>query len=118
MITMTQEAIARLKEIIRNQGREDLALRLYVTPGGCSGFSYGMALEDETAEDDHVVACDGVKVVIDPFSAQYLQGAQIDYVDALMGGGFQVHNPNAVRSCACGHSFDTGSGASTARPCH
>jgi iron-sulfur cluster assembly protein len=96
------------------------ALRVFVAPGGCSGFSYGMSLEVEPAEDDEVVEQAGVKVVVDPFSLQYLSGAQIDFIDSLMGGGFTVVNPNAAKSCACGQSFDTshGGGVATAKPCH
>ena len=77
-----------------------------------------MSLEPEPAEDDEVVEQSGVKVVVDPFSLQYLSGAQIDFIDSLMGGGFTVVNPNAVKSCACGQSFDTGFGAASAKPCH
>jgi iron-sulfur cluster assembly protein len=96
----------------------DGALRVYVAPGGCSGFSYGMSLEPEPAEDDEVVEQAGVRVVVDPFSLQYLNGAQIDFIDSLMGGGFTVVNPNAVKSCACGQSFDTSFGGGEPKPCH
>ena len=93
------------------------ALRVYVTPGGCSGFSYGMSLDDERADDDQTFTIEGVQVVVDPFSLQYLDGAQIDYVNALMGGGFVVQNPNAAKTCSCGQSFDTPGGGGSARPC-
>jgi iron-sulfur cluster assembly accessory protein len=116
MLTMTETAVRQLKQIIEKQGNENVALRVYVTPGGCSGFSYGMSLDDQRAEDDATFDEHGVKVVVDPFSLQYLEGGQIDYADALMGGGFTVQNPNAVKNCACGQSFDTGTGGQP-KPC-
>jgi iron-sulfur cluster assembly accessory protein len=117
-LSLTDEAISRLRNVLENQQAPEGALRVFVTPGGCSGFSYGMSLEETPAEDDEVVEQGGVKVVVDPFSLQYLEGAQIDFIDSLMGGGFTVVNPNAVKSCACGQSFDTVFGGGTAKPCH
>ena len=76
-----------------------------------------MTLDEDRAEDDQLFDYDGVKVVVDPFSLQYLEGSQVDYVDALMGGGFTVQNPNAVKACACGQSFDTSTGGGQAKPC-
>jgi iron-sulfur cluster assembly protein len=117
-LTLTDEAVARLRSVLESQNLADGALRVYVTPGGCSGFSYGMALETEPAEDDDVVEQSGVKVVVDAFSQQYLRGAQIDFIDSLMGGGFTVVNPNATRSCACGQSFESATAAGNPTPCH
>jgi iron-sulfur cluster assembly protein len=117
-LTLTDEAVVRLRSVLDNQQAPDGALRVFVSPGGCSGFSYGMSLEVESADDDEVVEQSGVKVVVDPFSLQYLSGAQIDFVDSLMGGGFTVVNPNAVKSCSCGQSFDTTFGGGAAKPCH
>jgi iron-sulfur cluster assembly protein len=117
-LTLTDEAVSRLRSVLESQNAPEGALRVYVTPGGCSGFSYGMSLEAEPAEDDEIVEQAGVKVVVDAFSLQYLQGAQIDFIDSLMGGGFTVVNPNAVRSCACGQSFETSAGGGAAKPCH
>ena len=117
-LTLTNEAVSRLKSVLQTQDAPDGALRVFITPGGCSGFSYGMSLEAEPAEDDEIVEQGGVKVVVDPFSLQYLEGAQIDFIDSLMGGGFTVVNPNAVKSCACGQSFDTTFGGGAAKPCH
>ena len=117
LLTMTDEARAQLRWALDRQNKPNGALRVYVSPGGCSGFSYGMTLEDEPDPDDAVIDYDGVKVVVDEFSAQYLQGAQIDYEDSLMGGGFQVRNPNAVKNCACGQSFDAAQGGGQAKPC-
>lgn len=118
LVTMTSLASSKLKEIIEKQGRSDLALRVYVTPGGCSGFSYGMTFAEGAEEGDVVAEQEGVRVVVDPMSAQYLKGAEIDYVDALMGGGFALRNPNAVSSCGCGQSFKAAGEGGTAKACH
>ena len=117
VVTLTATASAKLKEIIAKQGRADLALRVYVTPGGCSGFSYGMTFAEGTEEGDAVIDHDGVKVVVDPMSAMYVKGSEIDFVDALMGGGFALRNPNAVSSCGCGQSFKTAGDTGTAKAC-
>ena len=117
MLTMTDSAVSQLKQLLNKEGSPDKALRVYVSQGGCSGFSYGMQLDDERSEDDTIVTFDGVTVVVDELSLPQLEGAQIDYVNALMGGGFVVQNPNAVKTCSCGQSFDTAVGGGTARPC-
>ncbi len=117
VVTMTARAADKLKEIVAKQDRTDLALRVYVTPGGCSGFSYGMTFAEGAEEGDVIAEQEGVRVVVDPMSAMYVKGSEIDFVDALMGGGFTVRNPNAVASCACGHSFDTGGNAPTQQGC-
>lgn len=119
-VTLTDQAVERLRQVLQAQSAPSGALRVFVTPGGCSGFSYGMSLEPEVnggAEDDEIVEQSGVRVVVDAFSKQYLEGAQIDFVDALMGGGFTVVNPNAAKSCSCGQSFDTAFGGGAAKPC-
>ncbi len=118
LVSMTSRASDKLKEIIEKQGRADLALRVYVTPGGCSGFSYGMTFAEGVDEGDSVVDTDGVRIVVDPMSAMYLKGSEIDFVDALMGGGFALRNPNAVSSCGCGQSFRTADQSGTAQACH
>ena len=117
IVSMTTRAADKLKEIVAKQGRTDLALRVYVTPGGCSGFSYGMTFAEGVDEGDTVVEHDGVKVVVDPMSAMYVKGSEIDFVDALMGGGFALRNPNAVSSCGCGQSFKTAGDTGTAKAC-
>ena len=117
MLTMTDSAVNQLKRLLKNEANSDKALRVYVSPGGCSGFSYGMQLDDERSDDDTTITIDGVTVVVDEMSRPQLEGAQIDYVNALMGGGFVVQNPNAVKTCSCGQSFDTAAGGGTARPC-
>ena len=117
MVTMTESAVSHLKEIMSKEGREDVALRVYVTPGGCSGFSYGMSLDDERADDDETFDYQGVKVVVDPFSLQYLEAAKVDYTDALIVGGLTVQNPNAVKMCSCEQSFDESVGGGQLKPC-
>ena len=117
MITITPEAVSQLKDFLVEQGTPEAALRVFVAPGGCSGLQYGMTVEESAEDGDEVIESDGVRLLVDNFSAMYLEGAQVDYVNSLMGGGFTVHNPNAVASCACGHSFDTGANEQTAHGC-
>jgi len=120
MITVSDTALGQLKGLIEGQQTEHaLGLRVFVQSGGCSGFSYGMGLdENPPREDDVVINVDsGLKVYVDAVSAEHLEGAEIDYVDQLMGGGFTIHNPNAVSTCSCGHSFQTADGAGAARSC-
>ncbi len=111
LITMTTDAVDQLKGFLADQGTPDHALRVFVAPGGCSGLQYGMTIDETSDEGDEVIETNGVKVLVDNFSAMYLKGAEIDFVNSLMGGGFTVKNPNAVAGCACGHSFDTGDDA-------
>ncbi|GAB4580312.1 MAG: iron-sulfur cluster insertion protein ErpA [Anaerolineales bacterium] len=91
----------------RNLAPSDYALRVFIQGGGCSGFQYGMALEGKPRETDYSFEYDGVRVVVDEVSMEYLRGATIDYVDDIMGSGFKIDNPNAVASCGCGSSFRT-----------
>jgi iron-sulfur cluster assembly protein len=114
---MTPAAVDQLKEFLDEQGTPDHALRVFVAPGGCSGLQYGMTIDESSDEGDEVLETNGVRVLVDSFSAMYLEEAEIDYVNSLMGGGFTVSNPNAVASCACGHSFDAGGNAGTAQGC-
>ena len=116
-ISMTPEAVNQLKTFMVEQGTPDQMLRVFVSPGGCSGLQYGMTIEDTAEEDDTVIETDGVRLLVDSFSGMYLQGAEVDYVSSLMGGGFTVRNPNAVASCSCGHSFDTGGNEPTSHGC-
>lgn len=119
MVSITDRAVENVKSLLERKGAEGGALRVFVAGGGCSGYQYGMALAQEADENDLVVEHDGVKLLIDPESAPLLEGAEIDYVDDVMKSGFTIFNPNAVRNCACGQSFDTadGSGGGQARPC-
>ena len=103
-VTVSPRAARRIAEIIAAEGRPAM-LRLAVTGGGCSGFQYNFALDDAAADDDLVVEEGGVKVLIDSTSLEFLKGAEIDYVDDLIGASFKVNNPNAVSSCSCGTSF-------------
>jgi iron-sulfur cluster assembly protein/iron-sulfur cluster insertion protein len=104
-ITLTDTAVAKVAELVAQEGNDDLALRVAVRPGGCSGFSYEMFFDSETAEDDVVSTYGAVRVTVDPASAQLLVGATLDYKDSLQGGGFSINNPNATRTCGCGQSF-------------
>ena len=117
-MTITPEAVKRLREILEREGKPEAGLRVFISEGGCSGFSYGMALEDEPQEGDQVVETSGVKVIVDDYSWNYVVGSEIDYVNSLMGGGFTIHNPNAAQSCACGQSFQAKQGGRSARACH
>ncbi|MGI8403268.1 MAG: iron-sulfur cluster insertion protein ErpA [Thermomicrobiales bacterium] len=117
MITMTNEAVEQLRDFLTEQGTPEHALRVFVSPGGCSGLQYGMTIDEASDEGDEVIETQGVRVLVDNFSAMYLEGAEIDYVNSLMGGGFTVRNPNAVASCSCGHSFDTGENEPTSQGC-
>ncbi len=105
MITLTDRAAAEIKGLLEKQGKTDAMLRVFVAGGGCSGFQYGMSLEDAAMEGDTQQEINGVKVIIDPRSAMYIGGAEVDFVDTMMGGGFKIDNPNAASSCGCGHSF-------------
>jgi iron-sulfur cluster assembly accessory protein len=104
MITLSDTASAKVKELIDAEGQE-LALRVAVRPGGCSGLSYEMFFDADIAADDVKVDYSGVTVVVDPASAPYLDGAVLEYKDSLMDGGFTINNPNASRTCGCGQSF-------------
>ena len=105
MITVTDTAAAKVKSLIEAEGDEGLALRVAVRPGGCSGFSYEMFFDTDVAPDDIATDVQGVRVVVDPASADLLQGATLDFKDGLQGAGFAIDNPNAQRSCGCGKSF-------------
>jgi len=105
IITVTPTALNMIRTLLDQRNIQGYALRVFVSGGGCSGMQYGMAFEEAPRDFDSVVEYDGVKFLIDPASLVYLQGADIDYVDSLMGGGFRIENPNAVSSCGCGNSF-------------
>ena len=105
MITLTDEASGKVKELMEAEGNPELFLRVAVRPGGCSGFSYEMFFDSELAADDVQRDFGGIRVVVDPASAQWLEGASLDYKDGLQGAGFAINNPNASRTCGCGNSF-------------
>ena len=104
-ITLTDSAAAKVSELVAQEGNPELALRVAVRPGGCSGFSYEMFFDSDIADDDLKSAFDDVRVVVDPSSAPLLVGATLDFKDGLQGAGFSINNPNATRSCGCGNSF-------------
>ena len=116
-ITITDKAAEKARGILTERGVETGALRVFVVSGGCSGYSYGMAIAREREEDDIAIETSGVTVLVDSESAPLLRGAEIDYVDDLMKSGFTIFNPNAVKSCACGHSFQTADGSGQAKAC-
>jgi iron-sulfur cluster insertion protein len=105
VIALTDNAASKVAELIQAEGDESLALRVAVRPGGCSGFSYEMFFDSDVASDDVIEEKAGVRVVVDPSSAQLLTGATLDYKDGLQQAGFSIDNPNAQRTCGCGQSF-------------
>jgi iron-sulfur cluster assembly accessory protein len=104
-INLTDQATAKVSDLLAQEGNAELALRVAVRPGGCSGFSYEMFFDSELEDDDIVRSFGAVKVVVDPASAEQLAGATLDYKDGLQGAGFHITNPNATRTCGCGSSF-------------
>ena len=117
VVSLTDAAAVKLRDLTKEETNPDIGLRVYVYSGGCSGYRYGMMLEDAPTAEDKVLEANGVKVYVDGNSVNLLQGSQIDYVDTLMGAGFTVNNPNAVTACGCGSSFRTADDAGTARAC-
>jgi iron-sulfur cluster insertion protein len=105
MITLTPSAIEKIRDILAEENRPEVKLRCFVQGGGCSGFSYGFTLDDTLAEDDFVLDFAGVGILVDSMSAQYLEGAEINYKEELMGSSFVINNPNATTTCGCGSSF-------------
>lgn len=105
VIAITESAATKVRALAEREGKPGASLRLRVTAGGCSGFSYRLTFEEVVAEDDHVIDAHGLRVLIDPRSAPIVRGSTLDFSDALLGGGLKVRNPNAVHECACGESF-------------
>ena len=104
-IILTETAALKVAELLEQEGNPELALRVAVRPGGCSGFSYEMFFDSDIAGDDVTSSFGAVRVVVDPTSASLLQGATLDFKDGLQGAGFSINNPNATRTCGCGNSF-------------
>ena len=117
VVSLSDAAATKLRELTKDEANPEIGLRVYVYSGGCSGYRYGMMLEDAPTTDDTVLSANGVRVYIDNNSVPLIQGSEIDYVDTLMGAGFTVNNPNAVSGCGCGSSFRTAEDAGTARSC-
>ncbi len=105
MIQLTENAAGKVKELLDQEGRQDIALRVAVQPGGCSGLRYAMYLDDQLGEQDVAEEQHGVRVVVDRMSVPYISQAKIDFVDTLEASGFTIDNPVAQGTCACGHSF-------------
>lgn len=104
-LTVTHSAASKVRRLVEEEANPDLKLRIFVTGGGCSGFQYGFTFDEIAAEDDAVIEKDGVQVLVDPLSYQYLSGAEVDYEEGLQGSKFVVRNPNASTTCGCGSSF-------------
>jgi iron-sulfur cluster assembly accessory protein len=108
MVTLTRTATEKVQDFIQEHGVEGpVGLRVAVLPGGCSGFQYGLNIEDAPEDDDEILDISGVRLFVDPFSAQYLEGVEIDYASSMMGQGFTFRNPSATGGCGCGSSFTT-----------
>lgn len=101
----TEAAAAKVKSLIEEEENDSLKLRVFITGGGCAGFSYGFTFDESAADDDTVVEKDGVTMVVDPMSFQYLAGAEVDFKEGLQGSQFVINNPNATTTCGCGSSF-------------
>ena len=118
LVVLSEAAAGKLTELVEAEQNPNMGLRVYVYSGGCSGFRYGMMLEDQPSSEDVTVESRGIKVYVDRNSTQYLGGAEIDYLDTLMGAGFTVNNPNAVSACGCGSSFRTAESEGSPGGCH
>ena len=104
-LVFTQAAAGKVRELIAEEGNPELKLRAYIQGGGCSGFQYGFEFDENRAEDDLAIDTDGVTLLVDPLSLQYLMGAEVDYSEGLSGAQFVIRNPNAASTCGCGSSF-------------
>ncbi len=104
-INVSQVAASKIAGLLAEENKQDCGLRVFVQGGGCSGFQYGLMIEDAPGESDQVFESNGVKLYVDPISIRYLKGAEVDFVDNIAGGGFTIRNPNAVSTCGCGQSF-------------
>lgn len=104
-LVFTHSAAAKVADLIQEEGNEELMLRVYIQGGGCSGFQYGFTFDEQVQDGDTEVVTDGVTLLVDPMSMQYLMGAEIDYSEGLQGAQFVIRNPNATTTCGCGSSF-------------
>jgi len=117
LVSLTDAAASRLRDLTAQETSPHIGLRVYVYSGGCSGYRYGMMLEDQPTPEDARVEANGIRVYVDGESSRFLAGSEIDYVDTLMGAGFTVNNPNAAAGCGCGGSFRTAEDAGSPRSC-
>jgi len=104
-LIFTDAAAAKVRELIENEENDALMLRVFISGGGCSGFQYGFTFEEQIGEGDVIIERNGVRLLVDPMSIQYLAGAEIDYTEGLEGAQFVIRNPNATTTCGCGSSF-------------
>ena len=104
-MTLSERAARKVKSLLDEDGNQELKFRVYITGGGCAGFSYGFSFDETVNEDDTVISKDGVQMLVDPMSIQYLAGSEVDYSEDLQGAQFLVNNPNATTTCGCGSSF-------------
>ena len=105
VITVTEAAASKIKELLAEENKADSGLRVFVQGGGCSGFQYGLMIEESGGVGDQTYESNGIKLYVDPVSLSYLKGAEVDFVDTITGGGFTIKNPNATSTCGCGQSF-------------
>ena len=105
IITVTEAAAGKIRELLAEEGKAESGLRVFVQGGGCSGFQYGLMIEEGSGVGDQAFESNGVRLFVDPVSVSYLKGAEVDFVDTITGGGFTIKNPNATSTCGCGSSF-------------
>jgi iron-sulfur cluster assembly accessory protein len=111
MINVSPNAATKISELLAEEQKQNSGLRVFVQGGGCSGFQYGLMIEENGGDADQVFESNGVKLFVDPISIRYLKGAEVDFVETVTGGGFTIKNPNATSTCGCGSSFTTEEGA-------
>ena len=104
-IQLSERAVQKVRDLVEDEQNEELKLRVFITGGGCSGFQYGFTFDEIAADDDTAIEVDGVTVLVDPMSFQYLAGSEVDYTEGLEGSRFVINNPNATTTCGCGSSF-------------
>jgi len=105
LINVTESAASKIRELLSEEGKTESGLRVFVQGGGCSGFQYGLMIEESGGVGDQQFESNGVRLFVDPVSVSYLRGAEVDFVDTITGGGFTIKNPNATSTCGCGSSF-------------
>ena len=106
IISVTEAAAGKIRELLAEEGKSESGLRVFVQGGGCSGFQYGLMIEENGGVGDQSFESNGIKLFVDPVSLSYLKGAEVDFVDTITGGGFTIKNPNATSTCGCGSSFN------------
>jgi iron-sulfur cluster assembly protein len=112
-VTLTQQAADAVRDVMIKKNLEGYALRLFISGGGCSGYQYGLALDNSVRSEDTIIETDGIKLIIDEVSIKYLQGATVDYIEGMASSGFKIINPNASSTCGCGQSFNSSEGSTS-----